>query len=118
MPDQPAPYPHHVQTRARERYGVFLSAADVDHLAEKCRAGKGVLVRKATRDNPTTAILVDFEGVAMPLVYDPANGRVVTVLPSNYRLVGGPKNERAMKVASRKSRQRKRRLQQQDKANA
>lgn len=117
MPDQPAPYPHHVQTRARERYGLFLSAADVDHLAEKCRAREGVLVSKATRDNPTITILVDFEGVVMPLVYHPANGRVVTVLPPNYRIAGGRKNYRAIKIASRKARQRKRRLSQ-DAANA
>jgi hypothetical protein len=107
----------HVKDRALERHNLVLTTADVLYLACQCEAGQGLVVRRADERNPTILIIVMIRGAALPVIFDPARGHIVTVLPRAYSLTSGRKQGKPLKRSARLTRL-KRRLRKRHEATA
>lgn len=71
----------HAIERARERYGLELSSADLVGFSRDIRAGKSVFLG---RDGGSERHLVDHAGVPLVVVMSPS-GWILTVLPRAHR---------------------------------
>lgn len=73
----------HAMQRAKERYGIDLSWADLHDIAQRCKAGEGFTDRKPDGSNYHVIILrerVLWAVYRRPSAFDP-DGVVVTIMP-------------------------------------
>ncbi len=87
----------HAVTRAREHYGLELTAADLRIIALRCQAGRDVVLMARHRDR--SVYLVRYKDKAMKAVVT-RDGYVKTFLAPHYRLkyiTGKPKRQRNKK---------------------
>lgn len=82
MNQAPKPEPHAI-TRARERYGIELTVADLTSIERRVKAGEGVLVRDHEQEN-SRRWLVKVGAVTVIACIARHDARVVTILPSSY----------------------------------
>lgn len=69
----------HAMRRAYERYGVSLSSDEMRLLADKIIVG---LCEQFERENRRVRkVFVEANGVELPVVFNDASGRILTVLP-------------------------------------
>lgn len=83
LPLTPRDAEPHAVTRARERFGLNLTADDLRQITAKIRCGLSLL--QARTSNGCERHAVRHLGTYLPVVFDPKTRRVVTVLP-NFRL--------------------------------
>ena len=69
----------HAKLRAKERYGVDLSNADLANL--RCAADMGDAVLVTIEDGGNNVVIVMHGGVALRMVYNPRTGGILTFLP-------------------------------------
>lgn len=73
----------HVMERAKERYGLNLTADDIRLLCWDCQNKRGVLLSRFDRGTAAERWLVQLHGVAMIAIYIPSVNRIRTVLPKD-----------------------------------
>ena len=83
----------HAAERARQRYGVDLTPADVQELARRIRHRQARLIARETHTRSTYA--VHYRGVELKVVYSHSLKAIVTVLSPDMRTVGEVRAERA-----------------------
>lgn len=73
----------HPIKRAKERYGVDLTEADIAGMVAKIEAGKACFVRNEDRDrsSPVQQYVVTWEAKAYRVVYDTKAKIIYTFLP-------------------------------------
>lgn len=83
----------HAQIRAKEHYGLDLEISDVSRMADDCRDGRGMLLRRDTVEGAGDRYMVIHKGVAVIVVYSAALHKVKTVLPLNVSGGSHPKRK-------------------------
>jgi hypothetical protein len=73
----------HASKRALTRYGMEMTIADLQALADACREGRG---KRLQRNNDADIWAVYWERAdrTVPVVYHRKAGRVITVLPKRH----------------------------------
>ncbi len=70
----------HAIQRAAERYGITLTHDDLRRMVQDITQGRALLCRRA-QNGKLPIYATDLGGQAVRVVYDPADARVVSVLP-------------------------------------
>ena len=73
---------HHVQKRARERYGVDLGAADIRAMQHQAHNKMGVLLGLLADERERWLLKV--KGTVMIAIYRRPKNEIATVLPVEY----------------------------------
>ena len=71
---------NHAQLRALERYGIKLGLADLRQIAKDIVMGNAVLLGRDFHGAERWLVKVREKGIK--LVYNPENGKVISILPA------------------------------------
>ncbi len=79
----------HAMHRAKRRFGIEISANDVQNMADEIMLGNAEFLAFAPGDRKIYK--VDCKGQSMPVVFDETRRHIVTVLPAHVleRAIGG-----------------------------
>ncbi len=73
----------HAAKRARERYNVDLSNADLRAICDQIKRGENATIERVMRDG-LQRIVVLFQGRALFVLYNPIRNWIVTIYPHGW----------------------------------
>lgn len=73
----------HTKLRARQRFGVWITNADLDRMAEVYRYSLDTKVL-TKQSNRRVKAIITYKGEAFPIIYDKVRHQLATILSPEY----------------------------------